>query len=283
MRELRTGGPTIPGGGANDGALGAPEPTALPVIASSATAADRRKDLPPLYPSAARAKDCPPDSERDGLRFEARQHSVECQLGARRAFAQATRDAVAARRCGESARECLELAAKIRASHSGDDDSDAEGYETSTIDDALDDDCDDTHGDEPLATFHQPKLFTSPPTSCASQPSPRLPSWSEKTRPRSIGKRRCLRSGRRISTTYSQTILLVRELGQKLKQRCVGWWHITRYVTRHISCQSWRAERRASRAHTTHAALAPLRRCSPTLLPLPASATQNWVSARALK
>ena len=53
--------------------------------------------------------DCPPDSERGGLRFEARQHTVECQLRVRRAFEQATRDRVAARRCGESLRECLEL------------------------------------------------------------------------------------------------------------------------------------------------------------------------------
>ena len=65
---------------------------------------------------AARA-DCPPDSERGGLRFDARQHNVECRLSAQRAFEQTTRDRVAARRCGESARECLELAAKLRASH----------------------------------------------------------------------------------------------------------------------------------------------------------------------
>ena len=129
------------------------------MIASSTTAADHRKDPPPLYPSAARAKDCPPDPERGGLRFEARQHSAECQLGARHAFEQATRDAVAARRCGESARECLELAEKIRAAHSGDDDSDAEGYETDTIDDALDDDDDDAHGDESLATFSSAKTI----------------------------------------------------------------------------------------------------------------------------
>ena len=129
------------------------------MIASSTTAADHRKDPPPLYPSAARAKDCPLDPERGGLRFEARQHSAECQLGARRAFEQATRDAVAARRCGESARECLELAEKIRAAHSGDDDSDAEGYETDTIDDALDDDDDDAHGDESLATFSSAKTI----------------------------------------------------------------------------------------------------------------------------
>ena len=31
--------------------------------------------------SAARAKDCPADSDRGGLRFEARQHMVDCRLG----------------------------------------------------------------------------------------------------------------------------------------------------------------------------------------------------------
>ena len=38
---------------------------------------------------AARA-DCPPGSERGGLRFDARQHNVECQLSAQRAFKQTT-------------------------------------------------------------------------------------------------------------------------------------------------------------------------------------------------
>ena len=41
-------------------------------------------DPPPLYPSAARAQDCPTDSERGGLRFDARQNNVDCQLGAPR-------------------------------------------------------------------------------------------------------------------------------------------------------------------------------------------------------
>ena len=39
-------------------------------------------DPPPLYPSAARAQDCPTDSERGGLRFDGRQHNVERRLGA---------------------------------------------------------------------------------------------------------------------------------------------------------------------------------------------------------
>ena len=39
---------------------------------------------PPLYPSAARAKGCPPDSERGGLRFDARQHNADRRLGAPR-------------------------------------------------------------------------------------------------------------------------------------------------------------------------------------------------------
>ena len=39
------------------------------------------EDPPPLYPSAARAKDCPSDSERGGLCFDARQHNADCRLG----------------------------------------------------------------------------------------------------------------------------------------------------------------------------------------------------------
>jgi len=37
-------------------------------------------DPPPLYPSAARAQDCPTDSERGGLRFDGRQFIVERRL-----------------------------------------------------------------------------------------------------------------------------------------------------------------------------------------------------------
>ena len=191
------------------------------MIASSTTAADHRKDPPPLYPSAAGLRIAPPTLREAGYVLKL---DSTVRVSARREARLRTSDSDAVPRAvRRSARECLELAEKIRAAHSGDDDSDAEGYETDTIDDALDDD-EMTHtAMSRLRLFHQPKLFTSPPTSCASQPSPRHPSWSEKTRPRSIGKRRCLYSGQRISTTYSQTILLVRELGQKLKQRCIDW------------------------------------------------------------
>ena len=165
----------------------------------------------------------PPGSERGLFRFDARQHFAERQLDAQRAFEPAARAAVAAQRCDESARECLELAEKMRAAHSSGDESDANGYETDTIDGALDDGDGDEHGDESLATFfYLPKLFTSLPTSFASRPSPRRPSWSEKIRPRSIGKLWCLYSGQRISATCTQGILLVRELGQRSKRQCIG-------------------------------------------------------------
>ena len=92
---------------------------------------------------------------------------------------------VAARRCGESARECLELANKLRAAHSSDEESDASGYETDTtftIDDVIDDDDDD--GDEALATFSSSKTihesadvvriapFPAPPVIEAEEASP---------------------------------------------------------------------------------------------------------------
>ena len=50
----------------------------------SATTTNEPCDPPPLYPSAARVQDCPPDSERGGLRFDARQLNVDCRLGATR-------------------------------------------------------------------------------------------------------------------------------------------------------------------------------------------------------
>ena len=161
------------------GAPSAPEPSASPEIASSTAAVHHRKDPPPLYPSAARAKDCPPDSERGGLLFDARQHNAERRLGVQRAFEPATRAAVVARRCGESARECLELAQKLRAAHSSGDESDANGYETDTtftIDDALDDDDGDEHGDESMATFPSAKTIheSTDVVRVAAFPSPPL-------------------------------------------------------------------------------------------------------------
>ena len=60
---------------------------------------------------------------------------------------------------GESAQECPELAEKMRAACSSDDDSGAYGYETDTIDGALDDDYEDEHSDESLATFSSAKTI----------------------------------------------------------------------------------------------------------------------------
>ena len=226
--------------------------------------------LPHFTPRQPGRRIAPPGSERGLFRFDARQHNVERRLGAQRAFEPATRAAVAARRCGESARECLELAEKMRAAHSSGDESDANGYETDTID--------WTHLMMTMVTntamsrlrlFHLPKLFTSPPTSFASRPSPRRPSWSERIRPRSIGKLRCLYSGQRISATCTQTILLVRELGQRSKRQCIGWWHTMRYVTCHVSYLSWRAARAAlAHAHprTQRTPPAARRRCRCLLL-----------------
>ena len=50
----------------------------------SVTTTNESCDPPSPYPSAARAKDCPSDSERGGLRFDARQHNADCRLGAPR-------------------------------------------------------------------------------------------------------------------------------------------------------------------------------------------------------
>ena len=47
----------------------------------------------------------------------------------------------------------------MRAAHSSDDDSDANGYETDTVDDALVGDDGDEHGDESLATFSSAKTI----------------------------------------------------------------------------------------------------------------------------
>ena len=121
------------------------------------------------------------------------------------------------------------------------------------------------------------------PTSCTSQPFPRHPSWSVKIRPRSIGKLRCLYSGQRISTTYSQTILLVRELGQRSKRRCSNWWHIMRYVTCHVSDLPWRNPRAALARANPRTQRSPRPRCPPTLLPPSASAKQTETAPERLK
>ena len=137
---------------AYDGALSAPEPSASPAVAPSTAAVEHREDPPPLYPSAARAKDCPPDSEREGLRFDTRQHQIECRLGNehRRSFGVACLVSASRRE-----REQVDRAANVC-----DSESDTSGYETDTtfaVDDAVDDDDDD--GDEALATFSSSKTI----------------------------------------------------------------------------------------------------------------------------
>ena len=116
---------------------------------------DNHEDPPPLYPSAARAKDCPPDSERGGLRFDARQHRIERQLGNehRKSFGVACLLSQRKRRAEDVARD-------DRTTNASDSESDASGYETDTtfaVDDAVDDDDDD--GDEALATFSSSKTI----------------------------------------------------------------------------------------------------------------------------
>ena len=130
----------------------APEPSASPAIAPSTAAVEHREDPAPLYPSAARAKDCPLDSERVGLSFDARQHTVDCRLGnqSRRSFGVACLVSASRRE-----REQVDRAANV-----SDSESDTSGYETDTtfnMDDALDDDDDD--GDEALATFSSSKTI----------------------------------------------------------------------------------------------------------------------------
>ena len=259
---------------AYDGALSAPEPSASPAIALSTTAADNREDPPPLYPSAARAKDCPPDSERGGLRFDARQHNVERRLGAQRAFEPATRDAVAARRCGESARECIELAEKMRAAHSSDDDSDANEYETDTIDDALNDDDGDEHGDESLATFSSAKTIheSADVVRIAAFPSP---PFVEREDPTEVDWEAAMpvqwpadlddlfANNPAGARTWSEVEAAMHQLVA---------YHAVRDMSRILSVMA-RLVSRAS-AHTpAHAAPTP--RCSPALLPPSASAKQT--------
>ena len=252
------------------------------MIAPSTAVVDNHEDPPPPYPSAARAKDCPPDSERGGLCFDARQHSVECQLGARHAFEPATRDMVAARRCGESARECSELAAKMRAERSSGDDSDSDGYETDTafnLDDALDDDDDD--GDEALATFSSSKTihesadvvriapFPAPPVIEADEASP--VDWASALPPREHWPRD-LADLHANNPAGLQTWELVKAAMQRLVL-----YHAVR-DTAHLYL-SWRAARDAH-AHERTRARAHACRCSPTLLACNHELFQVLVEAR---
>ena len=145
----------ITGDVAYDGALCAPEPSASPTIASSTTAVDHREDPPPLYPSVARARDCPPDSERGGLPYETRQHNADCRLGNQR-----RRSLGVACLVSSSIRNARDTSLDDQAAHTSGGESDTSGYETDTtfnMDDALDDDDDD--GDEALATFSSSKTI----------------------------------------------------------------------------------------------------------------------------
>ena len=243
---------------AYDGALSAPEPSASPAIASSTTAAEHREDPPPLYPSAARAKDCTPDSERGIFRFDARQHNAKRRLGAQRAFEPATRAAVAARRCGESARECLELAEKMRAANSSGGDSDANGYETGTIDGALDDGDGDEHGYESLATFSSAKTIheSADVMRVAAFPSPPFVEREDPTEvdweaampvqwPKDLGD--FFASNPSGARTWSEV--------EAAMHRLVAY-HAVRDMTRILSVMA-RLTRRASARTPAHAALAP--------------------------
>ena len=260
---------------AYDGALSVPEPTASPEIAPSTAAVSYREDPPPLYPSAARAKDCPPDSERGGLRFDSRQHNVEMRLGAQRAFEPSTRNAVAARRCGESARECLELAAKMRAANSSGDESDADGYETDTNVDALDDDDDDDDGDESLATFSSAKTIheSDDVVRIAAFPSPPLVERADPTEvdweaampvqwPEDLAD--LFANNPTGATTWAEV--------EAAMLRLVAY-HAVRDMSHILSVMARFASHAGARtpAHAAHAF--PPTRCSPTLPMLSASAT----------
>ena len=211
----------ITGDVAYDGALCAPEPSASPMIAPSTAAVEHRKDPPHFTPRRHGRRIAPPTLREAGYvsKHDNTTPSVGSALSApssKRRETQWPRDGAASQRASASSSR-RRYEPHIRAATTP---TRMNTRRTRLM----------THWMMTTMThtamsrsrlFHQPKLFTSPPTSCASQPSPRHPSWSERTRPRSIGRRRCLHNGQRISKTYSQTILLVRELGQRLKQRCI--------------------------------------------------------------
>ena len=88
---------------------------------------DNHEDPPPLYPSAARAKDFPPDSERGGFKFDARQHLIDSQLGNKRRKLLGVACLVS-----ESMKRAEDVAQYDRAAHASDSESDASGYETDT-------------------------------------------------------------------------------------------------------------------------------------------------------
>ena len=146
----------ITGDVAYDGALCAPEPSASPTIAPSTAAVEHREDPPPLYPSAARAKDCPPDSERGGLRFRGDDSTMSIADSVTSAASRWESPAL----CPPVTRTLATSRWMIEPRTQAASESDTSGYETDTtfnMDDALDDDDDD--GDEALATFSSSKTI----------------------------------------------------------------------------------------------------------------------------
>jgi hypothetical protein len=220
---------------------------------------DNHEDPPPLYPSTARAKDCPPDSERGGLRFGVRQHQIERQLGNehRKSFRVACLVSQSDR-----AREQAD-----RAADASDSESDASGYETDTtfaVDDAVDDDDDD--GDEALATFSSSKTihessdvvriapFPAPPVIEEDEASP--VDWASALPPREYWPADLadlFANNPAGARTWTEV--------ETAMQRLVTY-HAVR-VTTHLYL-SWRAARDAHARERTRAR-AHARRCSPTL------------------
>ena len=253
----------ITGDVAYDGALCAPEPSASPTIAPSTAAVEHREDPPPLYPSAARAKDCPPDSERGGLSFDARQHVVDCRLGNQRHKSLGVACLVSS-----SIKNARDISLDDQAAHTSDGESDTSGYETDTtftVDDAVDDDDDD--GDEALATFSSSKTihesvdvvriapFPAPPVIEEDEASPvdwapALPPierWPADLADLFANNPAGAQTWTEVETAMQRLVL----------------YHAVRDTT-HLSL-SWHAARDAP-AHARDRARAHARRCSPSLL-----------------
>ena len=169
----------------------------------------------------------------------------------------------------------------MRAAHSSGDDSDANGYETDTIDDALDDDDGDEHGDESLATFSSAKTIheSADVVRVAAFPSPPFVEREDPTEvdweaampvqwPADLGD--LFANNPAGARTWSEV--------EAAMHRLVAY-HAVRDMSRILSVMA-RLARRASARTPAHAAHAP--RCSPTLLPPSASAKQTGTAPERL-
>ena len=218
---------------AYDGAPSAPEPSASPTIAPSTAVVDNHEDPPPLYPSAARAKDCPPDSERGGLRFDARQHWIERQLGNEHrkslgvaclvsASARAlktphkmieprTRATASRTRAGTRRTRPLQLMTRLMTTM--------------------------TMVTKPWQLSLLQKRYTSPrrreDRAVSSAPGHR--GGRGLARGLGVGTTSERQTGRPTWPTCSRIILLVFKPGRRSKRQCSASCRITRYVSRHIS------------------------------------------------